>query len=64
MVNQDDSAVAHEANPKNEKQDESTPVAYDTLGRCINRSAAKITGFCRLLYKEPYVTQLGITRER
>ena len=47
--NQDGSAVAHESDPKDKKQDDPTPVALEWLGRCINRSAAKITGFCRLL---------------
>ena len=59
---QEGSAVAHESNPKNEKQDESTPVTSIVLGRCIDIFSAKITGFCRLLYKEPIVYQLGHQR--
>ena len=56
---QEGSTVAHESDPKNEKQDEAMPVANYTLGRCINRFPAKNTGFCRLLYKEPNVHHLG-----
>ena len=58
------SAVARESDPEIEKQNEATPVTSISLGRCIDRSLAKITGFCRLLYKELKVHPLGHPENR